>query len=100
MRIFLAPILDFFLNCHSPSKKGCFCKKKIFDLFNIKEVRVASAHTQHISQQNFCARKVEIFFCKLSIWIPFPLSSFIKILLNIAFLNVSELVEEHFLGPK
>ena len=51
MRISLAPIFDFFLNCYSPRKKWCFLQKKFFDLTNIKKVMVASAHTQYSPQQ-------------------------------------------------
>jgi len=39
-----------------PIKKKCVGKIKNFDFFYIKEVRVASAHTQYISQPNFCVR--------------------------------------------
>jgi len=48
-----------------------FLKTKFFDLTNIDEADVASAHTQYNVEPTFFVRQIELFVCKLYIWFPF-----------------------------
>jgi len=50
VRISLAPILDFSLNCQSTWRNGCLLQKKFLASIKIQGAGVASAHTKYAQQ--------------------------------------------------
>jgi hypothetical protein len=56
VRISLAPILDFFVNCYALRKNECFLEKKFLDSSTIEEAGVASAHFKCAQKSKLVAR--------------------------------------------
>jgi len=56
VRISLAQILDFFVNCYSLRKNECFLENNYLDLTTIEEAGVASAHAKYAQKPKFFAR--------------------------------------------